>query len=130
MTLEEEQQKLFEEIAALTKEECRQCRIPFSCCDSFHCEIARDYAKEYHNIDLQVTNFPNPKKLLFMSAEGCVVPPYLRPNCSLHTCSISSIGFNSEFPKEWTDKYFDLRNKIEDNEYKINKNFLLKARKL
>lgn len=124
MTKKEKLKNLYEEIATLTLKECSEdCRCPLSCCDKMYCELARNFAKETYNIDLKSPDnpiTPNPKNLIFMSIDkGCIVPPYLRPNCSLHTCSINSLGWNPKKPKEWTKKYFEIRNKITKLEYEL-----------
>jgi hypothetical protein len=58
---------------------------------------------------------PHPK-LPFLETKdktACTVPPHLRPLCTLHHCGINGIGFKLGDP-EWTKKYFDLRQKIEE----------------
>lgn len=53
---------------------------------------------------------------------GCVVPAWLRPLCTLHTCDISGWGFKADDPEgKWTESYFNLRNEIEDEEWTISK---------
>lgn len=103
-------QILFEEMSKLTQPKCAQCKIPFSCCSQEYCEIAKNYAKE-KGIELIETNHP---KLPFMGPNGCIVPPYLRPLCTLHVCSINSLGYDPQDPK-FTEKYFQLREQIEEN---------------
>jgi len=77
--------------------------------------MAMEMAKE-RGVELTPTGH---SKLLFMSGTGCVVPPHLRPLCTLHTCDINSWGFKpNDTDGEWTKKYFDIRNKIEDEEWK------------
>lgn len=100
---------LYKQMHELTLLECKKCRCPFSCCDSFACELTKQYAKEFWNIDLIPTDN---KKLPFMSEIGCIVSPHLRPSCTMHTCEINSLGIKKN-DKEWTNKYFELRNKIE-----------------
>lgn len=59
-------------------------------------------------------------KLAYMGPEGCTVPPYLRPLCTLHTCDVGSYGFKADDPNgEWTDDYFTLRNEIGELEYEM-----------
>src|SRR3989304_1185347 len=105
---------LYKKIADHTRPECAQCRIPYSCCDAMYCEWARSFARA-HGVDLKDTGFPNPKDLPFIGPEGCVVPPHLRPICSVHACCINSLGFKKGDPK-WTKRYFRLRERIEDLE--------------
>jgi len=82
---------------------------PNRCCDRESCQMAKDYAQTRFGITLQPTNHPN---LPFMGANGCTVEPYLRPLCSLHQCSINSIGV-LRGSKEWTSEYFRLREEID-----------------
>ncbi|HEX9232462.1 MAG TPA: hypothetical protein VF849_00145 [Blattabacteriaceae bacterium] len=105
--------ELYQKMADLTLLKCKQCRVPLSCCSIEYCEIASNYAKEIYNINLQPTEN---KKLPFMSSHGCIVEPYLRPMCTLHVCSINSIGCDIKDPK-WTKIYFELREQIDILEY-------------
>ncbi len=107
---------LYEEMSEHTKGECAKCRIPHSCCSPEYCEIAARWAKEEYGIELTPTGHP---KLPFMGFAkgrntGCIVPPHLRPLCTLHVCSINSIGSSGN--KEWDDKYFDLSSQIAEAE--------------
>ena len=54
-------------------------------------------------------------RLKYMGPVGCVVPPYLRPLCTLHVCSINSIGVDLK-DSDFTEKYFKLRDQIEGTE--------------
>lgn len=102
-------QKLYDEMYHHTQPECaKNCRVPFSCCSLVYCEAAKAYALE-KGIELKETGHP---KLLFMSAAGCIVPPWLRPMCTMHTCAINGLGFKPNDEK-WTNKYFELREQIE-----------------
>ena len=104
-------QKLYEEMAELTLPECKQCRVPLSCCSAEYCEMAKEYALERFEIELKPTDHPS---LPFMTPTGCSVPPYLRPLCTLHTCRINSIGSSGNV--DWDRRYFELREKIETGE--------------
>lgn len=95
----------FEAMYQHTKGECGNCRIPHSCCDELYCEMAKVYAKEYWDVELQPTDNP---RLPFMGPQGCTVPPHLRPICTVHTCDIGSYGYKPGDP-EWTVRYFELR---------------------
>jgi hypothetical protein len=107
-----------QEMADHTAPECATvCRIPHNCCDIMYCEIALHYARRTYNIELQPTGHPT---LLFMSERGCVVEPYLRPLCTLHVCSIQSLGQKPDDP-EWNETYYQLRNHIDDLLYQIDK---------
>lgn len=85
------------------------------CCDSMYCDLAEKIAKEQWNTSLKPTSHP---RLKFMGPTGCTVPPHMRPLCTLHQCSINSIGI---FPsdKKWNDRYFELRAQIEEHEAEL-----------
>lgn len=101
---------LYNQIAELTLPECtNSCRLPLSCCSPEYCGYAIDYAKERYNIDLPITNHPT---LPLMGEKGCTSPAYLRTSCSLHTCSINSIGVKIG-DDEFNKKYFFLREQID-----------------
>lgn len=106
--------KLYQNMYEHTRPKCDTCRVPLSCCDKFYCELAKNFAKEVYQIELKPTSHKT--NLLFMSETGCIVPPYLRPLCTLHNCKINSLSFDPNDPK-WTEKYFKIRNQIEKIEY-------------
>jgi hypothetical protein len=99
---------LYDEVYKLTLPECRQCRKPLSCCSAEYCELAIDYAKDVWGVILAPTDHPN---LPGMGVSGCVIPPHLRPMCTFHVCSISSLGTMKDATKN--EKYFELRSKID-----------------
>lgn len=105
---------LFQRMSELTRPECDKCRVPRSCCDAMYCGCTEDYAREEWGIDLTSLKTDHPT-LPFMGPNGCVVEPYLRPICTLHTCDINGIGMKKGDP-EWTDRYFELREQIEELE--------------
>jgi hypothetical protein len=76
--------------------------------------MAEDFAREEWGIDLTSLRTNHPK-LPFMGDSGCVVPAHLRPLCTLHVCSINNIGIKAT-DMEWTNKYFELRDQINDLE--------------
>jgi len=100
--------KLFQKMADLTLPKCKECRIPLSCCDKMYCTIAKDYAND-KGIKLEETGN---EKLPFMGENGCIVPPWLRPLCTLHNCSINNLGLDMKDQK-FNDRYFELRQEIE-----------------
>lgn len=106
---------LFQQMYEMTNPECRECRIPLSCCDAMYCDCAEEYARDEWGVDLTPLKTDHPK-LPFMGPNGCTVPAHLRPICTLHVCSINNIGIKPGDP-EWTDKYFELREKIDELEY-------------
>jgi hypothetical protein len=75
---------------------------------------------ERWNIDLSNLQTEHPS-LPFMGTNGCVVPPHLRPVCTIHTCDIGSIGSKRDDDSEstWTNRYFELRDAINDIETEI-----------
>jgi len=102
---------LFREMSDLTAPECASvCKLPHSCCSLEYCNMAEQFARD-DGIILLHTDHP---QLPFMGPTGCTVAPHFRPLCTLHTCDINSLGFKKHDP-EWTDRYFILRNQIEEN---------------
>lgn len=100
---------LYSQMHDLTLPECRKCRAPLSCCDAVYCEASKQVQKEWGEGILAPNTHPT---LPYMSVNGCVVPPHLRPLCTLHTCEINSLGFKKNDP-EWTTKYFSIREQID-----------------
>lgn len=115
--------QLYKDMADFTLPECKSvCRVPYSCCSPEHCDFSMDFAMR-RGVELRPTGHP---KLPMMGETGCIVPPHLRPMCTVHTCEISSMGFKKHNPDrpyvdaaKWTSKYFDLRSKIEEEEMKL-----------
>lgn len=85
---------LYQKIADLTSPSCHNGTAECSqfsgnkhrCCQAKYCELARRFAKEKYNVDLQDTGNPD---LPFMSETGCTTSPYLRPICAMHVCTVS-----------------------------------------
>jgi hypothetical protein len=118
MTVKEQLAQLYQQMSELTKPECGKCMMPNSCCDSMYCDLATARAAEF-GVTLVPTGHD---KLPYMGEQGCIVPPHLRPLCTLHTCDVSSWGFKIDDPKgAWTSNYFDLRAQIETLEAKLYK---------
>lgn len=109
---EETLKELYEKMAAHTLPECASCRRPHSCCSNEYCEAATDFAAS-HGVRLEKVRST---ALLYMSDTGCVVHPMYRPLCTLHTCSINSLGYKPG-DEAWTDEYFRLRDKINEIEF-------------
>jgi len=76
--------------------------------------MAIEIALEEYGVRLERTSHPI---LPLMGEKGCVAPPHTRPLCTLHTCSVNSLGVKID-DVEWTDKYYILRNKIEMSEFR------------
>ncbi len=100
---------LYAKMAELTLPKCKQCRASLACCSPEYCEMTIQNAKEVWGVELQRTDNP---RLPLMGPNGCTAQPHFRPNCTMHTCSINSLGFDPKDPK-WTKKYFKLREEIE-----------------
>lgn len=100
---------LWNEMYEMTNKECGKCRAPYSCCSPEYCEQADDYSQE-HGVILQRTGH---LKLPFMGPNGCIVPPHLRPTCTVYTCDIASLGFHKSDPDK-IDRYWELRYKLSD----------------
>jgi len=105
---------LFKEMYEMTRPECDKCRVPRSCCDAMYCGCAEEYARDEWGVDLTPLKTDHPT-LPFMGPTGCVVAPHLRPLCSVHTCDINSLGFKKN-DLLWTERYFRLREQIEELE--------------
>lgn len=107
---------LYRKISELTRPQCQLCAAPLSCCSPEYCRMASEVAREWGEA-LQPTGHAT---LPFMSAAGCVVPPHLRPLCTLHHCAINSLGF---FPGQpmLTTAYYKLRSEIDDLEIELEK---------
>lgn len=112
--MEDRRIELYQELYDMTKDECKNCRIPYSCCSGEYCEMTIDYAKEAWGVELQRTDHP---KLPLMGPNGCTAAPHLRPNCTAHTCAVNSAGFKPNDDK-WNDRYFELRRLIDIEELK------------
>lgn len=109
---------LYDKVVAITSKCCasgfKECapyqNNKYRCCERRYCELAREFAKEKYNIELKDTGNPD---LPFMGESGCVVEPYLRPVCSIHTCSWSWATKQQELvSKEDTEAYNALREVI------------------
>jgi hypothetical protein len=109
-TFTAEEINLWKEMADMTLAKCEQhCHQLGSCCSPEYCAEAKGYALE-HGVTLPE---PGSAATPFLGHDGvCVVPPHLRPMCSLHQCKINSLGADLEDMK-WTKEYFALRRKLE-----------------
>ena len=86
----------------MTNAACKKCRIPFNCCSPEYCEIADEYSQK-QGISLQRTDHP---VLPFMGPDGCIVPPDLRPICTVHVCNIDP---------DREARYFELREELSED---------------
>lgn len=104
--------ELYQLMADHTAPECaKNCRKPHTCCDDSYCGMAQAYAK-LRGVELEPIEG---SKIRFLGPNGCIVPPNLRPICTLHTCAINSFGFKPGDPA-WTQRYFEIRDMIDEEE--------------
>lgn len=117
----EELKQLYQEVYLLTEPLCKACRVPQSCCSREYCELALEMSEDNADKQEQATMiglFDKEKPLPYMRESGCIVPPHLRPLCTLHHCAINGVGFFPKKPRE-TGTYFHLREEIERLEFEL-----------
>jgi hypothetical protein len=104
-------ESLYDEMYELTRGRCG-CegtgQHGCGCCATFHCIAAAQFAKEKYGVELTPTGHP----VMFMGATGCVVPPHLRPICTLHACTVTWGSGEFAGDPERTDKYKALKLEI------------------
>jgi hypothetical protein len=110
----DELKQAYREMADLTNPACKGCMIPFSCCHETYCNTTIEYAKTRYGIDLP--HDPT-AKLPLLGPSGCTAEPYLRPMCTVHTCDVLTWGHGDT--REWTETYFDLRDRISRMEFEL-----------
>lgn len=98
----------YQEIADVTKPKCGNCVVANSCCAPEFCDHAEKVAGQ-HGVKLERTGH---KTLKFMGPNGCTVPPYLRPICSMHVCEMHYAR-----DAEFAEKYFELRSSVDEMEW-------------
>lgn len=99
---------LYKQMADLTYSECKKkCNFDAVCCSRFYCDLVIREARKKYGIELREENKPVP---LLDDNNQCIVEPYMRPLCTLHICE--KLLWNGEF----SDKYFELRTRIEELE--------------
>lgn len=106
---------MWQQMADMTFAKCKAaCKNIAQCCNTIYCEMAADAMTEAGH------EFPKmPFGKTFVVDGKCIVPPHFRPLCSLQQCKISSLG-GDPLDLEWTEKYFELRDKL-DQSYKAYK---------
>jgi hypothetical protein len=123
LSVDEELIEAYKQMAELTLPYCKgKCAVPLSCCSPEYCVLTLQLAKEEWGVDLKTTNHPT---LALMGPDGCIADPHLRPFCTLHVCSMNGLGVLREshfgpINQEATEKYFQIRIRIEELEYKKN----------
>jgi len=110
----EDRRRLMQEMADLTQPLCEKCgrpegRMKFTCCSPEYCWMAADIMAEEGVPIPADTSHPT---LRFMGPTGCIVSPQFRPLCTLHVCSINSLGTTGN--RELDQRYFQLRGQIEE----------------
>jgi hypothetical protein len=103
-------ESLYQEMYELTRDRCGCEDQPNHCCSKEYCIAAAGFSLLFYGVRLAPTEHPS---IPFMSPLGCIVPPHLRPVCTLHVCNIS--WKSGEFPDdpERTKRYHGLRARIE-----------------
>jgi hypothetical protein len=98
-------------ICASGRDECsRFCGRQYRCCEHKYCDLAARFAREKYGIELQPTGNP---ELPFMGEDGCTIPPYLRPICAIHVCTVSwAAKSHVENDPEKFRQYMSLRKQI------------------
>ena|SRR6516164_3483613 len=97
---------------------CQNTR-PDRCCEELFCDMAEEHAKKHWKViaGYSVRYSKGLTHLKYMGDQGCILPPHLRPSCTLHVCQINTLGILLGQPA-WTRKYFELREKIDEMELK------------
>jgi len=99
---------LYEKMSILTKTQCEKDCLKIrgtlgGCCGEEYCDMAIDLAAEAGEGLLIETRGSN----------GCLVPPWIRPICTMHICERSLMD------KEFCEKYFELRDEIEMYQFEL-----------
>jgi len=98
-------EQLWQEMADHTYKKCKEkCHNLGSCCSGEYCDLAAEFVK---------LKGINPPPMPFIQNGKCIIPPHLRPLCTVHQCEISGLGGDPKDP-EWTNKYFELRDKLNE----------------
>lgn len=114
MTKEERLIKKYEEIAAYIYGYCQKlgCVPAYAskkqvlglCCDSSLCELIQDNLRS-RGIKLKL----NPRTGTFVKHNHCIVPPHLRPLCTVHACDRLQCFAGHQFMQ----KFLRLRNELD-----------------
>lgn len=110
--------RLYQEMYELTEPECGRCRIPRSCCDPIVCEFVADHAKLRWGVELRPTGHPRFPLMANDGSGRCIAAPHHRPQCTMHTCDVCSLGYKRGDPT-WTERYFKLRSEIDRIEAEV-----------
>ena len=94
----------YAEIAEFTRPKCLgECPEPGACCRRPYCLLAGARAAEFGMNPATQAH----AELPFMGADGCVLPPYLRPLCAVHVCEVHLLGESS-----YAKAYFAMREEV------------------
>ena len=75
--------QLYREMAEMTLPVCMErCPQAGGCCQPRYCDLASQRAGQ---LGLRLSAGTHPR-LPYMGPTGCLVPPHLRPLCSVHVC--------------------------------------------
>lgn len=106
---------LYEKMSKLTADRCgAPCgeTKPYRCCERRFCDMATEWAKKAWGVTLKPSGH---ESIPYMGEHGCVVPPHMRPVCTLHNCRVASGGHDPE-DAAWSARYASIRGKIEARE--------------
>ena len=89
----------FNQLAEATAPKCGSCLAAYACCTPQQCEDTAAFALETFGVTFEHQG----GRLPFLGEKGCIVPPHLRPICSVHVCETH---FQDA---EFAERYFELR---------------------
>jgi hypothetical protein len=100
---------LCKEMADHTRSCCLEiCKHLGACCAPEVCETVCQAARAW-GLDL----LPEKNGLLLDNQGLCTAPPHVRLLCTVHQCEIANVGtWKAHAP--WTDRYYELRNEIDE----------------
>jgi hypothetical protein len=110
---------LYQQMADITKPFCDAGCAQFKgnqyrCCEKKYCELARRFAREHYEIELEDTGHAIP----FMGPRGCTVAPHLRPICTMHACPIN---YGPGVDVQTMNHYYALRSQLAAEAERQNK---------
>jgi hypothetical protein len=105
--------QLYRDIAEHTRSACkRTCKFEgrcVDCSDLYGAQAEQFMLTFWKEIPPQHTGSD---RCRFLGADGCILAPHFRPICSIHHCSINSLGFLPGDPG-WTKRYFRIRERVD-----------------
>jgi hypothetical protein len=115
----------YDEIAAYIYSFCKKMgctpngKLTGLCCDHFTCDLMQEQAGQKFEIELDFE-----KMNTFVNSGHCIVPPHLRPLCSVHACERLQLWAPGFF-----DKWMRMREVIEEMEYRERKKMSKKVKR-